>query len=306
MEQPQTFPYAFVLACQASREEQMARALPRPPAIQWRHVALLCAVIPSVAWSSGLIVAIIHTGEPFDWWTLRQAAERVGTDALYQWSSAEGYDYAYRYSPLLAWLMGPIAALGLEVWRLLHLAALAVLPWRIAAIALLAWPFWEDVWSGNVMTFAAVSGSLALRGNRWGAGGFLVLALLVPRPLMLPMIAWIWWRHPRWRLAGVAIVAIVGAATLASGQAGEWVASASQGADAIGYSMNLSPSRFFGPGWLVVGVPLGAWLTLRGHLGFAALAVSPYVLPYYLLTLLWEVRPGELAAATAATSPDSP
>jgi hypothetical protein len=32
-------------------------------------------------------------------------------------------------------------------------------------------------------------------------------------------------------------------------------------------------------------VPLAAWLTLRGKLGWASLAISPYLLPYYFQML---------------------
>lgn len=65
-----------------------------------------------------------------------------------------------------------------------------------------------------------------------------------------------------------------------------WISSLAQlGPDEIANDFNLSPSRFIGLAWLVVGVPLAAWLTLRGRLGWASLAVSPYLLPYYVQML---------------------
>lgn len=267
----------------------------------WRSLLLLCLAIPSVIWSAGLLVAIFVAGEPFDWWTFRHAAERAGTEGLYDWPpSTDEYNYAFRYSPLFAWLMVPITALGLEVWRLLHVAVVPLLPWRVAVLTLLAWPFWEDVWSGNVMTFVVVAGFLALRGNRLGAAGFLVLALLVPRPLMLPLLAWLWWKHPEWRVAGAAIVAVTGLATLATGQAASFLSVALRIDDGLTYSMNLSPSRFIGVWWVLAGAPLAAWLTWTGRVGWAALAISPYVLPYYLLVLLWEIDPRSLRALPGA------
>ena len=55
--------------------------------------------------------------------------------------------------------------------------------------------------------------------------------------------------------------------------------------------------------WLLIGVPLATWLTVKGRPGFASLAASPYWLPYYLLFLLLELprsrvkRPVEGAGA---------
>lgn len=76
---------------------------------------------------------------------------------------------------------------------------------------------------------------------------------IVPRPLMIPVAAWLLWTRP---------VAAGGDVAIPS---------------------NVGPSRFIGIPWLLVGVPLAAWLTLRGRLGVAALAASRYWLPYYLL-----------------------
>ena len=264
--------------------------LSRP--IDWRTIALLAIAIPSVVWSLALAAATLTGRESFDWYTFAEAARRAGTDALYEPGAlTDRGDYAYRYSPLFAWLMVPVTWAGVWIWRVAHLAALAALPWRVALVTLLAWPLWEDVWHGNVLTFTAVLGFLALRGNRWAAAGFLVMALLVPRPLVIPALAWLAWRSPDWRWPGVAIAAIVGALTLSTGQAGPFLAAMLSSTDGLDYTLNLSPSRFVGLWWMVIGVPLAAWLTAHGRVGWAGLALSPYVLPYYLLVLLWEIRP---------------
>jgi hypothetical protein len=42
--------------------------------------------------------------------------------------------------------------------------------------------------------------------------------------------------------------------------------------------------------WLAAGIPLAIWLTRRGRVGFAALAVSPYLLPQYFLFGVLELR----------------
>jgi hypothetical protein len=54
---------------------------------------------------------------------------------------------------------------------------------------------------------------------------------------------------------------------------------------------DLGPTRFLGMAWLIIGVPLAAWLTWKGRVGWAGLAMSPYVPPVYLMLLLFELRP---------------
>jgi hypothetical protein len=54
---------------------------------------------------------------------------------------------------------------------------------------------------------------------------------------------------------------------------------------------NLGPSALIGWAWVPIGLALGAWLTWKGRLGLASLAVSPYVLPYYLVMILLELSP---------------
>lgn len=48
---------------------------------------------------------------------------------------------------------------------------------------------------------------------------------------------------------------------------------------------------FLAVAWVPIGLALGAWLTWKGRLGLASLAVSPYVLPYYLVMALLELVP---------------
>jgi hypothetical protein len=45
------------------------------------------------------------------------------------------------------------------------------------------------------------------------------------------------------------------------------------------------------PLWLsLLLLPVAGWLTYRGRLGLASLAVTPYILPSYLLMLALEAR----------------
>ena len=63
-----------------------------------------------------------------------------------------------------------------------------------------------------------------------------------------------------------------------------------------------------GPAWLVVGISLAAWLTVRNHPGWAGLAISPYLVPQYLLILVLDVarfhvpRARRQAAGSAPTA----
>ena len=269
------------------------RALPAPRQLRvdWRVVAALMIVIPNLIYGGAYALATLRGGTAFDWWDLSEAGRRVVQDPanLYAHDFLAPYTHGFRYSPLFAWLMVPIAFAGITIWRLAHFAVLALLPGRLAVIALLTWPFWEDVWHGNVLVFSFVTAYLALRGTRWAGVAFLLIALLVPRPLYLPILAWLAWKQPTWRLPGLAIVLVIGVATLATGLTGAWIGATLDMGYQLGYGLNLSPTRFIGPWWLLLGVPLGAWLTWRGHLGWAAFAVSPYVLPYYLIFGLLEL-----------------
>lgn len=236
---------------------------------------------------------VLAGGTAVDWEQYAEAGRRVfaGADLF-----AVTDTYAWHYSPLLAALFAPLSVLGAGGWRLLHLVAVLALPtWPMRLIGLASWPFWYDVEAGNVLAFVVLAAAWALRGSRVGTSAYLVLLLLVPRPLMLPVGAWILWRRPEWRVPFAAALAVHGLAVLATGWADEWlVALVAAGADVANPS-NVGPSRFMGTiPWLIIGLPLAAWLTIRGRLGLASLAASPYWLPYYLLMLLLELRGSRL------------
>lgn len=266
------------------------------PPISLRLVLLL-AVVAVLAVPNAILLgeafSFMATREyVFDWWLFGEASSRIGTGRMYDWGMpgqfGDGYDY--RYSPLFAYLITPFTWLGIGVWRALHVAALLLLPRRLALVALVAWPFWLDVANANVMAFAMVFGFLALRGSQGAMIVYLSLALLVPRPLYLPLLIWLAWRRPDWRLPMVGVAVAYGVLTLLTGEALPFLSSLTRGTELIGLDYNWGPSAFLGPAWLLFGVPLALWLTWRGSVGWAGLAISPHVLPYYLLVLLWEVR----------------
>jgi hypothetical protein len=223
-----------------------------------------------------------------DWTIFTEAGRRIreGED-LY----AVEADYAWRYSPFLAWAFIVIAPIGATVWRLLHLAAALTLPngW-LALATLLSWPFWFDVEAGNLVTFAFALAAWALHGRSWAIGGYLGLLLLVPRPLMLPVAVWLLWRHPEWRGRFAVMFAVHAVAVALSGWGPEWIAALLASTDEMTSGLNYGPSRLIGAVWIPIGLAIAAILTWRGRLGLASVAASPYWLPYYFLFALLELR----------------
>jgi hypothetical protein len=195
----------------------------------------------------------------------------------------------FLYSPLLAWLMVPIVPLGFAGSVALHVGALALLRdrWLIAAVAV-SWPWWTDLTAGNLFGLVFVLGLLALRENRWAEYGYLVACLLMPRPLQMPLAAWLLWRRPY--LRGPTVVIALGSLILVvgTGLAQEW-AEFLVTATAPMYGMNsYSPTRSLGMLWLVIAAPFAAYSFWRGWIGLAGILVSPYLIPSYFLAFFWD------------------
>jgi hypothetical protein len=224
----------------------------------------------------GLIPAINSVG--FDWTLLSRASEVM---------VAGGDPYAgsaFKWTPVAALAFYPLSLLGWHLWQLAHLgAALAMPSWRMRLVVLLAFPFWWDLELGNILVFVLLAAIWALRGNQLGIGAFLALTVLVPRPLMVPIALWLLWKHPQWRLPFAAMGIGVIVATGATGLLGEFAARILEAGEQIHHGYNFAPSQVVGPAWLLIAVPLAAWLTWRRRLGLASVVASPYWLPYYLL-----------------------
>jgi len=252
------------------------------PRLAW--FALLVATINLYIVAAGLLRLMAH---PFDWFVLEEAVARLADGTLYQ---SHG-DYVFLWSPIAAWLLALIVPLGVQVWQVAAVAALAFLrDWRLIALTLVALPFWIDTMIGNTVVFVAVAGVLALRGSRWGALVYLALCLLMPRPLQLPLALWILWTQPetrRWFVA-MATASIFLVAWSGYGPAWSDAVMGFGGSEILSSPANLSPTAVFGMAWLIIGLPLAAWLTIHGRVGLAGLALSPYVLPMYPLVLIWE------------------
>lgn len=267
------------------------------PAIAWRSPRILLGVVAATL----LVLLNFYLFTLTDWtmlrggagadWTIFGEAGRRAVDGggLY----AVEDNYAFRYSPLLAYLFWAIAPIGALAWRALHIAAVGALALhdrRLALLTLVSWPFWFDVEAGNLMTFILVVAAFALAGRRWAIGAFLVAALLIPRPLMVPIAIWLVWKHREWRwpFVGLFVAHAVVVALTGWGQA--WIGSLVGSSAEIESVLNFGPSRLIGWLWIPVGLTAAAILTWRGRLGWASLAASPYWLPYYFLMPFLELR----------------
>lgn len=232
-------------------------------------------------WLARDVIAFQTGGSPDAWYDFRD---------LYAVSHAAGNPYIldYRWSPLALPLLWLATEAGRGIWIAAHfgLAAL-VRPWWLAVALVMSYPFIFDAF-GQVMTLVVVLGWLALRGNRWAAYATFALALLMPRPLMLPIVLWLLWRQPATRRPFAVILAanVVGVALSGLGPA--WLAQLASTTSAMGSPFDWGPSQLIGGWWPVLGLPLGALLLWRGRVGLAALAVQPYWYPQYFLVLLWE------------------
>lgn len=239
-----------------------------------------------------LVEAVLTGYYAFDWVNLTEAAERLDDGTVYQF----GEVYAYRWSPVAAWILGFVTLTPLWLWQVLHVAVLPLLrSWWLVAACLITFPLWFDIQTGNLMVFIAVTGFWAIRGNGPATALFLVLTLLIPRPLMIPLVVSILWNRPVWRLPFLLLFAAHAVLVVASGYGMEWLAALLAVGPELTSDFNYGPSGFIGLWWIPIGLALAVWLTWRGRLGLASLAISPYWLPYYFLMLLLEAAPGQPA-----------
>ena len=262
------------------------------PTSRWRRrgALLVVAVIAALVLTVNLYLAgrsvglVLEEGGAVDWDQYVEASRRLASGGqLYAVTDT----YAYHYSPLLAALFGLLSPVGTLMWRGLHVVAALALPtWPLRVLVVASWPFWYDVETGNVLVFVLLAAAWALKGSRMATGAYLILVLLIPRPLMIPVAVWLIWKRPEWRLPFATALVVHAVAVLALGWAGDWTTAMLAAGEDVAIPSNVGPSRFIGTiPWLVVGVPLAVWLTWKGRVGLASLAASPYWLPYYLLML---------------------
>jgi len=266
-----------------------AAVQPRTYSLDWRRLgrrallALLIVVNLVGLWAN--LQAFLHADIGFDWVIFERAGRDVWGSGLY-----EGVTGAtFRYSPFVAMWFGLIAPLGYIGWTALHFAALAFLPWRMALLVLVTFPFWNDVYNGNTMTFVFVAAYLAFSGSRWGTFAFLALCLLIPRPLMLPLLGWILWTRREYVVPFAVMVALHSVAVLLTGWGPDWIGNLLRDAQPLDNKGTFGPSLILGWWYAPIGLALGALLAWKGRLGIASVVAQPYWLSHYFVMLLLEL-----------------
>ena len=242
---------------------QGVRAL---PALDWRPLrwALWLAIAAVASANALLVIRVVTGGTPADWLNLTTVSGDPFSNPQWRWS------------PVAAWMTPSLTLIGLAAWRVLHFAALFLLrDVRLALLLVVSYPFWFDVVAGNLLAFVAVAGVLAVRGNRAATVATYALALLMPRPLVLPLVVYLAASQPwsrRWLLGLLLAHALL---VLLSGLSPEWAARLIASGSEIGHPENIGASRWIGDWWLLLGIPLSIWLLRIGRPGLSGLALSP-------------------------------
>ena len=162
-----------------------------------------------------------------------------------------------------------------------------------ALVTLATFPFWNDVYNGNTMTFVFVAAFWALSGSRVGTFAYLALCLLIPRPLMLPLLGYVLWTRREYLLPFVAMFAVHALAVWATGWGSDWIGNLLRGdAQPLDNPGTFGPSLLLGWWYLPIGLALALWLTMKGRIGLASVAAQPYWLSHYFIMLLLELPPG--------------
>ena len=263
--------------------------------VRWL-LAFLFLNVPVLAFGMLWVVAFPH-----DWVVLAQVPARLRDGTLYDHTAV----YNFVWSPIMAWLLAAVI-IPAGYWALFAVRAASVplLGRELALLTVASLPFWIDAVNGNYFTFVVVAGVLALRGSRIGGLVFLALACLMPRPIQIPLAVYLLWTRPDLRIPFAAMVAISAAGAVASGYGDEWLrAILGFGGQFFGQQEHMGPTRLVGSAWYLVGVPLAIWLTIKGRVGWAGLALTPYVLPQYLLAILWDMHHWFASRAIAVEPP---
>jgi hypothetical protein len=263
--------------------------------INWRRLAIqfgiAVLVIINLVGLYANLQAFLHADIGFDWVTFERAGRNVFGENLYNGPTGA----TFRYSPFVAMFFAAITPLGYLGWTALHLGALLALPRRMALLALVTFPFWNDVYNGNTMTFVFVAAVAALTGSRLGTIAFLALCLLIPRPLMLPVLGYLLWTRREWVLPFTAMFIIHAVAVWLTGWGPEWIGNLTRDAQPLNNRGTFGPSLILGWWYAPIGLVLAAWLTVKGRLGIASVVVQPYWLSHYFIMLLLELlaKPAE-------------
>jgi hypothetical protein len=248
----------------------------------------------------------------------QQAAARALQDpsTLYQWSDT----YTFRYTPLGAlffvWLVPFSEPAAVWAWFTAKLVLLLVVAWWytrswpadrrvLLALMVLAFPpAVHDLVLGNVSVLTLL---VLLAVARWqdARGGFALglLSVLMPKPHLIPVLAYIAIRRPRDFVVALATMAGGLAIGLAVFGLDPWLEFLATLREPLGrtFSANVGFSGLLGPAGVVIGVAIGGAIVLAGVLlggsrGYGmsiigGIAMGPYTFIHYLIGSLVAVEP---------------
>ena len=266
-----------------------------------------------------LIFVIGPVDFAFDFWCCyQQAGERAITDAstLYAWSDT----YTFRYTPLGALMFAPLVPLSANAaawaWLGFKLVVLGVAArwfvapwsgidrWMIAAAVVSFPPIVHDLIIGNVSTLTLL---VLLAVARWpDARGGVILGLLLalmPKPHLVPVLAYLALRRPRAFGASVGTIAVSLLAGLALFGAQPWVDFVATLREPLErtFTANIGFSGLLGPAGVVVGVVVALAIFIAGVLvggprGYglsivAGIIAGPYTFIHYLAGTIVAAEP---------------
>jgi hypothetical protein len=248
----------------------------------------------------------------------QQAAARALDDpsSLYDWSAT----YTFRYPPIGALAFVPLVPLPADVaavaWLGVKLVALGVAAtwfsapwsgarrWLVAGLVVTFPPVVHDLMIGNVSTFSLLA---LIAVARWpdARGGIVLgaLAILAPKPHLLPVLAWMAIRRPRQFAGAAAAIAAGTILGLAAFGLEPWLEFASTLREPMErtFTANVGFSALAGPTGVVVGlVAAGAvWafaVRRADGIGLGLSIVSgvllgPYTFIHYLAGTLVAAEP---------------
>ncbi len=248
----------------------------------------------------------------------QQAAARAVEDpaSLYEWSDT----YTFRYTPLGALVFAPLVPLSESAatwaWLVAKLAILAIAAawfsnrwtgtqrWLAFAAVVAFPPLVHDLVIGNVSTLTFL---VLLALARWtdGRGGIALglLLILMPKPHLLPILAYLALRRRRDAISATATAvagAVVGLALFGTGPWLEFVGTLREPLERT-FTANVGFSGLLGPAGVVVGVVVAvaifaAAVVIGGTRGYglailSGIAAGPYTFIHYLAGTLVAAEP---------------
>jgi hypothetical protein len=239
----------------------------------------------------------------------QQAAERALNDpsTLYDWSDT----YTFRYTPIGALLFAPLVPLSADgaawAWLVIKLGVLAVTAawfsnqWSgdrrvLVALLVIAFPpIVHDLVLGNVSTLTVLALLALARWQDWRGGVAIgLVTVLMPKPHLIPVLAYLAFRRPRDFLTSVATIAlgvVVGLLIFGVDPWLDFIATLREPLERT-FTANVGWSGLLGPTGVVVGVVIGVvvfvvGVRMGGARGYglsiiAGILAGPYTFIHYL------------------------